>query len=262
MSQKHSKSKLKRNKSSVGDEQPVKSSPESSPLAPTAQTGRSVWWSRECLPLEENLWALTLKSALPNLGDLHWDPVPDLPHPSTANARPIKPDEQLWWSELSKDVAPLLQSSLLVSSPPSKSSLKHTKRGPELPATPTPFHHRPSRDKEAAPPLQALPQSPRPSFNSSSPGPSSAGGHKRKTGGQPDEETGPVSRQPLTKLVTSQGSLQGKDEVHTHVAEGVEGERLQSCPMCLVVFPDGFTQMDCDSHLAQCLSEVNVDVTW
>lgn len=23
-----------------------------------------------------------------------------------------------------------------------------------------------------------------------------------------------------------------------------------------------FTQMDCDGHLAQCLSEVNVDMTW
>lgn len=26
--------------------------------------------------------------------------------------------------------------------------------------------------------------------------------------------------------------------------------------------PSRFTQMDCDGHLAQCLSEVNVDVTW
>lgn len=26
--------------------------------------------------------------------------------------------------------------------------------------------------------------------------------------------------------------------------------------------PSRFTQMDCDGHLAQCLSEVNMDVTW
>ncbi|KAJ8017183.1 hypothetical protein DPEC_G00015110 [Dallia pectoralis] len=38
-------------------------------------------------------------------------------------------------------------------------------------------------------------------------------------------------------------------------------ERLQSCPMCLVAFPAGFTQMDCDTHLAKCLSEMTVDIT-
>ncbi|XP_076597948.1 uncharacterized protein LOC143327479 [Chaetodon auriga] len=45
-------------------------------------------------------------------------------------------------------------------------------------------------------------------------------------------------------------------------AAGGGGGGLQSCPMCLLVFPAGFTQMDCDGHLAQCLSEVNVDMTW
>ncbi|XP_066547327.1 uncharacterized protein LOC136713973 isoform X2 [Amia ocellicauda] len=40
------------------------------------------------------------------------------------------------------------------------------------------------------------------------------------------------------------------------------GAIIQSCPMCLVPFPAGFTQMDCDSHLAQCLSEMNEDITW
>ncbi|XP_010891531.1 translation initiation factor IF-2 [Esox lucius] len=36
----------------------------------------------------------------------------------------------------------------------------------------------------------------------------------------------------------------------------------QSCPMCLVPFPAGLTQMDCDAHLAKCLSEMTVDITW
>uniref|UniRef100_A0A3P9MQJ5 UBZ2-type domain-containing protein n=1 Tax=Oryzias latipes TaxID=8090 RepID=A0A3P9MQJ5_ORYLA len=39
-------------------------------------------------------------------------------------------------------------------------------------------------------------------------------------------------------------------------------EELQSCPMCLQDFPSGSSQMDRDSHLAQCLSDMNVDVTW
>lgn len=40
------------------------------------------------------------------------------------------------------------------------------------------------------------------------------------------------------------------------------GESMLSCPMCLLMFPLGFTQLDRDSHLARCLSEVNMDVTW
>ncbi|KAM9786190.1 uncharacterized protein ACB057_014582 [Neosynchiropus ocellatus] len=39
-------------------------------------------------------------------------------------------------------------------------------------------------------------------------------------------------------------------------------EEQQSCPMCLLVFPPRFTQLDRDGHLAQCLSEMNVDMTW
>ncbi|XP_029995742.1 Fanconi anemia core complex-associated protein 20 isoform X2 [Sphaeramia orbicularis] len=62
-----------------------------------------------------------------------------------------------------------------------------------------------------------------------------------------------VNRQPPVKQT---GAPQQDDE------EGGEGGRLQSCPMCLLVFPVGFTQMDCDGHLAQCLSEMNVDMTW
>ncbi|XP_040050117.2 uncharacterized protein LOC120829778 isoform X2 [Gasterosteus aculeatus] len=234
MSQKHSKSKLKRNKSSFRDEHPAKTSPKRSALAPTAETGRSAWWRGECLPVAENLWALTLKSALPDLGDLHWDPVPDLPHPSAA-APPMKLDEELWWCELSRDVAPL--------------------PGPDRPATPPPSHSG-RRGEEEAPPLQALPQRPRPSSRSSSPGPSTAGGHERRTGAQQEEGAGPLSNQEA-----SRGSLQ-EEGLQPHVAGGGGGGRLQSCPMCLVMFPDGFTQMDCDGHLAQCLSEVNVDVTW
>ncbi|XP_017296389.1 Fanconi anemia core complex-associated protein 20 [Kryptolebias marmoratus] len=39
-------------------------------------------------------------------------------------------------------------------------------------------------------------------------------------------------------------------------------EELQSCPMCLQPFPAGSTQMDRDGHLAQCLSDMDVDMTW
>nr|XP_061802199.1 Fanconi anemia core complex-associated protein 20-like [Nerophis lumbriciformis] len=39
-------------------------------------------------------------------------------------------------------------------------------------------------------------------------------------------------------------------------------EKLNSCPMCLLVFPVEASQMDRDCHLAQCLSEMNVDMSW
>ncbi|KAM4651212.1 Fanconi anemia core complex-associated protein 20 [Discoglossus pictus] len=37
---------------------------------------------------------------------------------------------------------------------------------------------------------------------------------------------------------------------------------LVSCPMCLMEFPKQLSQLDIDSHLAQCLSETTVDILW
>ncbi|XP_053706177.1 Fanconi anemia core complex-associated protein 20 isoform X1 [Synchiropus splendidus] len=39
-------------------------------------------------------------------------------------------------------------------------------------------------------------------------------------------------------------------------------EEQQGCPLCLLVFPPSFTQLDRDGHLAECLSEMNEDITW
>ncbi|XP_053092163.1 Fanconi anemia core complex-associated protein 20 [Pangasianodon hypophthalmus] len=43
---------------------------------------------------------------------------------------------------------------------------------------------------------------------------------------------------------------------------GSDGLRLECCPMCLMPFPARFSQMECDGHLAQCLSEMNADMMW
>ncbi|KAI4902465.1 hypothetical protein NFI96_015569 [Prochilodus magdalenae] len=43
---------------------------------------------------------------------------------------------------------------------------------------------------------------------------------------------------------------------------GLAEAKLECCPMCLKPFPAGFSQMECDGHLAQCLSEINTDVIW
>ncbi|XP_041427359.1 uncharacterized protein LOC108697634 isoform X2 [Xenopus laevis] len=37
---------------------------------------------------------------------------------------------------------------------------------------------------------------------------------------------------------------------------------LESCPMCLMQFSKRLSQLDIDSHLAQCLSETTVDMMW
>uniref|UniRef100_A0A3Q1FJE5 UBZ2-type domain-containing protein n=2 Tax=Acanthochromis polyacanthus TaxID=80966 RepID=A0A3Q1FJE5_9TELE len=112
----------------------------------------------------------------------------------------------------------------------------------------------------------------------SSAGPSNAGGEEGTAGGELEEDTGPVSRQlfmdgvkksdspvPLQKEgENKEGVTEEEDEEAEEVQRSVEVRigRLQSCPMCLQQFPAGFTQMDCDGHLAQCLSEMNVDMTW
>ncbi|XP_059189228.1 Fanconi anemia core complex-associated protein 20 [Centropristis striata] len=266
MAEKYSKSKLKRNKSFVKDFQPESCSRGTVTGRTTllssesrAEAGRSVWWNSEQLPAVERLWALTLKSALPYLENQHWDLAPDLPHPSTARPTALKLDEQRW-CDLREEVAPFPEPSLRPSW-----SLSSCQQEPSAETRPEP--EPPDRQLSPTTSLQAVTKRPRQSLYSwegpaSSAGPSSVGGDK----GRKAEETRPGNRQPLTNWVkvsdsrvSPQREAEHKEEVQEHV--GAAG-RLQSCPMCLLLFPVGFTQMDCDSHLAQCLSEVNVDMTW
>ncbi|XP_069771666.1 uncharacterized protein [Narcine bancroftii] len=60
-------------------------------------------------------------------------------------------------------------------------------------------------------------------------------------------------------------SLMSVEEAATEGRSDAEMEGrldLESCPMCLVQFPAGFTQLEVDSHLAKCLSESTGDVMW
>ncbi|XP_074499237.1 uncharacterized protein LOC141772301 [Sebastes fasciatus] len=302
MAEKCSKSKLKRNKSTVRDVQPVtvkRSHTASSSSEITAETGRSavpaaVWWNSEQLPAVESLWALTLKSALPYLENQHWDLVPDLPHPSTARPTALTLDEQRWF-DLGEEVTPFPEPcppSPRTSSCPDPLGLGSSRRELSVQTEPAPdpsdrqlsSHSRQSHDGNTTS-LQALTKRPRSSPHSwegptSSAGPSSAGGDEGRKRG-----TGLLNRQFLTnqgKVSESRVSLQREGENEAEVVEDKDeeevqrsvrgdggaaaaaagGARLQICPMCLLVFPVGFTQMDCDGHLAQCLSEVNVDMTW
>lgn len=42
----------------------------------------------------------------------------------------------------------------------------------------------------------------------------------------------------------------------------VEGTALHRCPMCQKEFGPRLTQLDVDSHLAQCLAESTEDLMW
>ncbi|CAN9515326.1 unnamed protein product [Ophioblennius macclurei] len=73
---------------------------------------------------------------------------------------------------------------------------------------------------------------------------------------QQEEEGLAVQRSPLQRKREHGEEVQ--ECSRTEAGSGI----LQSCPMCLLLFPVGFTQFECDSHLCQCLSDMNVDMTW
>ncbi|XP_067383534.1 uncharacterized protein si:ch73-70k4.1 [Channa argus] len=253
------------------------------------------WWNREQLPAVESLWVLTLKSALPYLENQPWDVVPDLPHPSRPRLPALKLDEQQWCG-LDDDVAPFPEpasTSLRTSLSSDPVSASHqdlsvqNKPGAEPADRQQPPHSRqPHSDPTAS--LQCLTKKTwlsRHSSGEAAPAASVGTEDGRNGQEQGEPQTGAVNRQRLTnkmKVPESRVSLQRKDENKEEKVEDEEveeaqasfredggaaaagggGEGLQSCPMCLVVFPVGFTQIDCDGHLAQCLSEMNVDMTW
>ncbi|XP_069382751.1 uncharacterized protein si:ch73-70k4.1 [Paralichthys olivaceus] len=285
------KSKLKRRKTSVEKPQAETGSRDRERSRDITEESRgsvnpaAAWWSREELPAVESLWAITLKSALPYLQDQHWHLVPDLPHPSIRPAAQQLGEQ--WWCDLREEVAPLPEpgppSPRTLSSPdplglcsPQQDVSVHTK--PAVHTSDTQFSSHSSHAGRTAPP-RALAKRQWSSLHNreeaaSSAGCSSVRAEEGRKGGEQDEAVGPVKRLLLTKQVKERGNEEEvvmdkeKEEVLGR-ARGDEGAaaaggggRLQCCPMCLLVFPVGFTQMDCDGHLAQCLSELNVDMTW
>ncbi|XP_030277651.1 uncharacterized protein si:ch73-70k4.1 isoform X2 [Sparus aurata] len=276
-----SKSKLKRKKPSVGDRPPEicsrgtlnrtwttmfpsdgTSEPERS-MVPAAE-----WWRREQLPAVESCWALTLKSALLYLENQHCDLVPDLLCPSIARPTSPKLDDQRW-CDLREEVAsfpePALPLQRTASSPgPLRLCLSQhdpsvqTKVAPDPPDRPLPSHTWQSlNDKTTS--LQAFTKRPQPSHNSWE-----AVASSTSVGREEERKEKETDKQICLekKGKNKEKLVDEEEEVQRSGGEAAGGGTLQSCPMCLLVFPAGFSQMDCDSHLAQCLSEVNMDMTW
>lgn len=121
-----------------------------------------------------------------------------------------------------------------------------TKPEPDPPDRHLSAHGRQSQNGKTAS-IQALTKRPQPSLYSwegaaaASAGPSSVGVEEERKG----KETGPDNRQ----ILTSQGRASDRrdenneeEEVQTSVrgdGEAAGGVGLQSCPMCLLVFPAG-----------------------
>lgn len=169
--------------------------------------------------------------------------------------RPTVPkvDDQQW-CDLREEVAPFPEPSVLSSTDPV--GLVSPERDPPArtcggqPSS----HSRRSRDGKTASP-QVLAKGQQPSLHSQEEEEeASSAGCSRVKGeeGMKGEEDGPVNRQRLTnqvKVSDSRLPLQGvgrrkeeavKDEEEEDVQGSVGGgERLQCCPMCLLVFPAG-----------------------
>lgn len=222
------------------------------------------WWNRQQLLAGESLWAFTLKAALPYLEETFWDLVPDLPH--TSAARPVLQWlEEQGWSDLNSEVSTFPEPShpsprssqspdpiRLSSSQQGLSPYTNAVRGLSSHSKQSPTH------KIMSPqPLSKTQQEEAVSSSSNA---------KREEG---RKGSLPVSRQLLTYWVKVSERVPQQKEVEQKKEDEAgrcgttdAGRELQSCPMCLQVFPAVFTQMDCDGHLAQCLSEMNVDMTW
>ncbi|XP_073511361.1 Fanconi anemia core complex-associated protein 20 [Phyllobates terribilis] len=78
-----------------------------------------------------------------------------------------------------------------------------------------------------------------------------------------------ITRDPKTEAKSHSNDVIVLDE---EISEGSNKENAKkaadatssfdNCPICLTPFPKQFSQLDMDSHLAQCLSETTVDVVW
>ncbi|XP_007570135.1 Fanconi anemia core complex-associated protein 20 [Poecilia formosa] len=277
MAENGSKSKLKRKRSSAEEPKSGLGSlgtAERSGAAPLSRDGAAhpdrcrppaaaaAWWNMSQPPAVESLWAFTLMSALPHLQNQLWDPVPDLPLPPAARPATPKVEEQ-WTYDLFSDAPPFPEDGPLTPGLPSDPDRQRASSPQEI----SPVQTRPSgKTSDKGPPSDSR-QSPEQRAeppralsriqNWEKAAPSSAG--EPRVGGEQEQWSGRLVAESLK--VSNPSVSPGGEEEEQSASKHEEGT-LQSCPMCLHVFPSGFTQMERDGHLAQCLSELSVDMTW
>ncbi|XP_019747008.1 uncharacterized protein LOC109528610 [Hippocampus comes] len=222
----------------------------------------SPWWTKEHLPAVENLWALTLQSALPYLKEKQWE-VPDFPHPSSTEDTSHVLDEVLPFPEPppASQQCPDLPAS---SSQQSKAGLDIADR-----SLSSLIHH---EHKGNFVTVRGRAEEDHTSLNAI------AGPSRVKRGGKKQDRKAEVEKRLMVQAHALDSQPLGEEEnifeerMETEEGEGKKSSgtksreqalhKLDKCPMCLLVFPVGASQMDRDGHLAQCLSEMNVDMSW
>ncbi|XP_073441502.1 Fanconi anemia core complex-associated protein 20 isoform X2 [Dendrobates tinctorius] len=79
---------------------------------------------------------------------------------------------------------------------------------------------------------------------------------------EPKTEAKPHFNVLLVDEETSEGSSKENTKKKSAKKAADVTNSFDNCPICLMSFPKQFSQLDMDSHLAQCLSETTVDVVW
>ncbi|XP_023697195.1 uncharacterized protein [Paramormyrops kingsleyae] len=240
--------------------------------ASTMPAAHDAWWDKADLPGMQQLWASVLKAAVPQLGQDIWKAVPVLPA-----APPPKPSDGesaggRWCCPLADEVPPFPPAVNPHVRPVTNTDIC-TPSSPLRPADPGPDPRKDGSARRACDPAgrqvrggemagggvrldTAMGRRP-PALRETaaavggSPGTAGAAAGERYSCGMTESgpETIPTGLRNESECLGADGNLRG--------AAG-----LASCPLCTMAFPAGFSQMDCDGHLAKCLSEMNEDVTW
>ncbi|MCJ8734560.1 hypothetical protein PDJAM_G00236860 [Pangasius djambal] len=202
--------------------------------------GGSSCWTSSDLSDVEKLWMKTLQALCPQVSAPDSALcVPRLPQLST------KQEEECErrWCSLDEDVIPF-PNPLPHSSPfPSSPDLQN--RAGRVPVRSTSSHER-----------SGVSESEQEANGAAAGKPGSGPEH---SGPECEGEAGTLDN----SEIKSGSDPEGDDEARTSErGSGSDRLRLECCPMCLMPFPAQFSQMECDGHLAQCLSEMNADVMW
>ncbi|XP_077579406.1 uncharacterized protein LOC144200900 [Stigmatopora nigra] len=219
-------------------------------------------WKKENLSSGEELWALTLQAALPYYDEQDWEEIPDFPHPS---AREVTSELQAEnkCSSLNQKVPKSLKSQVSQKKPDFLVLLAQQDKT-ELDIADT-SHSSLSRQDCGSKTIKASIEKDQ-TYVDAVAGPSGIGAGMEKNENRPPVQGSCLDRMRDADMieVIMESEEEEDEEKDFHATKSGEQaqEKLNTCPMCLVAFPVESSQMDRDSHLAQCLSEMNVDMSW
>uniref|UniRef100_A0A8C5QD59 UBZ2-type domain-containing protein n=1 Tax=Leptobrachium leishanense TaxID=445787 RepID=A0A8C5QD59_9ANUR len=295
------KLKLKRKKDSVVSPDAGSRQQHGGGLSSRRCSSTGSWFDEIELTAAEQMWRQVLKAANTSLTNLEWDVVPRLPECSNKNIQKSREEthehevvrigqEEFHWipfpnypTDISiqngdgnipddhtfpnqdkesslEDIRVVCEKDLKIQQPvdqvKSRLCLDATKQS--IPAT----KKRPS--KKAKKPVTAGSQTQTKLF------PTKRAEVNKTQDASPDQRAKrePQAQEPEIIDLVTEDTAEEVEPCHSrapalnpHSSAGVV-DLLDNCPICLKEFPKGISQLEIDSHLAQCLSESTVDVMW